>query len=316
MKLVFCGTPSFAVPTFKAVLRADHEIVLAVTQPDRPSGRGLQKVVPPVKEAAVAAGIPIVQPEKIKKNAEFRAQLETIAPDAILVVAYGRIIPKWMLDLPRFGNLNLHGSLLPKYRGAAPIQWAIANGEPVTGVTTMRLDEGLDTGDILLQREMTIAPDQTATDIYPLLAEMGAALMVETLNALAGGTISPTKQDNSLATFAPILTRDDGRMDFSQPAMTVSNRWRGFQPWPGAWTMLGGKKLTAHQLMPHEPSALVGGPADAGAIRVERDRLFVRCGGGTWLELVEVQMEGKKRMSAGDFLHGHLLKSGNRLGEQ
>ncbi len=316
MKLVFCGTPSFAVPTFKAVLRADHEIVLAVTQPDRPSGRGLQKVAPPVKEAAVAAGIPIVQPEKIKKNAEFRAQLETIAPDAILVVAYGRIIPKWMLDLPRFGNLNLHGSLLPKYRGAAPIQWAIANGEPVTGVTTMRLDEGLDTGDILMQREMTIAPDQTATDIYPLLAEMGAALMVETLDALAGETISRTKQDNSLATFAPILTRDDGRMDFSQPAMTVYNRWRGFQPWPGAWTMLGGKKLTAHQLMPHEPSALVGGPADAGAIRVERDRLFVRCGGGTWLELVELQMEGKKRMSAGDFLHGHLLKSGNRLGEQ
>ncbi|MFY9935613.1 MAG: methionyl-tRNA formyltransferase [Silvibacterium sp.] len=316
MKLVFCGTPSFAVPTFKAVLRADHEIVLAVTQPDRPSGRGLQKVAPPVKEAAVAAGIPIVQPEKIKKNAEFRAQLETIAPDAILVVAYGRIIPKWMLDLPRFGNLNLHGSLLPKYRGAAPIQWAIANGEPVTGVTTMRLDEGLDTGDILMQREMTIAPDQTATDIYPLLAEMGAALMVETLDALAGETISRTKQDNSLATFAPILTRDDGRMDFSQPAMTVYNRWRGFQPWPGAWTMLGGKKLTAHQLMPHEPSALVGGPADAGAIRVERDRLFVRCGGGTWLELVEVQMEGKKRMSAGDFLHGHLLKSGDRLGEQ
>ena len=290
-------------------------MVLAVTQPDRPSGRGLQSVAPPVKEAAAAAGIPVVQPEKIKNNAEFRAQLEAFAPDAILVVAYGRIIPRWMLDLPRFGNLNLHGSLLPKYRGAAPIQWAIANGAPVTGVTTMRLDEGLDTGDILMQREMTIAPDQTAADLYPLLAEMGAALMVETLEGLVAGTISPTKQDDALATLAPILTRDDGRMDFKQPAMTVYNRWRGFQPWPGAWTLLGGKKLTAHRLMPHEPSALPGGPTEPGAIRIEQHRLYIRCGTGTWLELVELQLEGKKRMGAVDFLRGYSLKSGDRLGE-
>jgi len=316
MKLVFCGTPSFAVPTFNAVLRAGHEIVLAATQPDRPSGRGLKKLAPPVKEAAKAAGIPVVQPEKIKNNTEFRTQLEAIAPDAILVVAYGRIIPRWMLDLPRFGNLNLHGSLLPKYRGAAPIQWAVANGEPVTGVTTMRLDEGLDTGDMLMQREMAIAPDQTAADIYPLLAEMGAALMVETLDGLVAGTISPTKQDDAQATLAPILTRDGGRMDFTQSAMAVYSRWRGFQPWPGAWTILGGKKLTAHRLMPHEPSALVGGLAEAGAIRVERDRLYVRCGAGTWLELVELQMEGKKRMSAADFLRGYPVKSGDRFGEK
>jgi len=264
----------------------------------------------------MAAGIPVVQPEKIKNNAEFRAQLEAIAPDAILVVAYGRIIPKWMLDLPRFGNLNLHGSLLPMYRGAAPIQWAVANGEPVTGVTAMRLDEGLDTGDVLMQREMAIAPNQTAAGIYPLLAEMGAALMVETLDGLAAGTISPTKQDDALVTFAPILTRDDGRMDFTQPAMTVYNRWRGFQPWPGAWTVLGGKKLTAHRLMPLEPSAPPGGPAEPGAIRVEQDRLYVRCSAGTWLELVELQMEGKKRMTAADFLRGNPLKSGDRLGGQ
>src|SRR5215470_4733339 len=187
MKLVFCGTPSFAVPTLKAVVRAGHEVALAVAQPDRPAGRGLQVVVPPVKEAAIAAGIPVVQPDKIKNNAGFRSQIETIAPDAILVVAYGRIIPKWMLDLPRLGNLNLHGSLLPKYRGAAPIQWAVANGEPVTGVTTMHLDEGLDTGDMLMQRELAIAPDQTAEDLYPRLAEMGAALMVETLDGLQSG---------------------------------------------------------------------------------------------------------------------------------
>jgi methionyl-tRNA formyltransferase len=314
MKLVFCGTPSFAVPTLKAVLRAGHEVALTVTQPDRPSGRGMQMVAPPVKEAAMAAKLPIIQPEKIKNNAEFRAQLAAIAPDAILVVAYGRIIPKWMLDLPRFGNLNLHGSLLPKYRGAAPIQWAIANGEPVTGVTTMRLDEGLDTGDILMQREMAIAPDQTAEDLYPLLAEMGAALMVETLDGLASGTLSATKQDDAQATHAPILTREDGRMNFTQPAMTIYNRWRGFQPWPGAWTLLGSKKLTAHRLMPLEPSALAGGPADPGLVSIEPDRLFVRCGTGTWLELVEVQMEGKKRMLAADFLRGHPLMTGDRLG--
>lgn len=273
-------------------------------------------VVPPVKEIAIAAKLPIVQPEKIKNNSELRSQLEAIAPHAILVVAYGRIIPKWMLDLPRFGNLNLHGSLLPRYRGAAPIQWAVANGEPVTGVTTMRLDEGLDTGDMLMQREIAIAPDQTAEDLYPLLAEMGAALMVETLAGLVAGTITPQKQDDALATLAPILTREDGRMDFTQPAMTVYNRWRGFQPWPGAWALLRGKKMTAQRLMPLEPSALAGGPASPGQVSIEHGRLFVRCAAGTWLELVEVQMEGKKRMLAADFLRGHPLKTGDRLGEQ
>ena len=314
MKLVFCGTPLFAVPTLKAVIRAGHEVALAVAQPDRPAGRGLQVVVPPVKETAIVAGIPVVQPDKLKNNLELRHQLETIAPDAILVVAYGRIIPKWMLDLPRFGDLNLHGSLLPKYRGAAPIQWAVANGEPTTGVTTMRLDEGLDTGDILMQREMAIAPDQTAEDLFPRLAEMGADLMVETLEGLKSGAITPQKQDNSLATLAPILTREDGRMDFTRPAMAVYNRWRGFQPWPGAWTLLSGKKLNAHRLMPLEPSALSGGPAEPAAIRVDNQRLYVRCGEKTWLELVEIQLEGKKRMLAADFLRGHPLKTGDRLG--
>ena len=244
----------------------------------------------------------------------FAGSSSRFKPDAILVVAYGRIIPKWMLDLPHFGNLNLHGSLLPKYRGAAPIQWAVANGEPTTGVTTMHLDEGLDTGDILMQREMAIAPDQTAADLYPLFAEMGAALMVETLEGLGSSSITPQKQDDSLATLAPILTREDGRMDFSRPAMTVYNRWRGFQRWPGAWTLLGGKKLTAHRLMPLEPSALSGGPADPGAIRIEEGLLYVRCSERTWLELVEIQLEGKKRMPAADFLRGHPLKTGDRLG--
>jgi methionyl-tRNA formyltransferase len=314
MRFVFCGTPSFAVPTLKAVLRAGHEPLLVVTQPDRRSGRGMQLVTPPVKETALAADLPVVQPEKIKNNPEFRAQLEALAPDVILIVAYGRIIPKWMLDLPPFGNLNLHGSLLPKYRGAAPIQWAVANGEPVTGVTTMRIDEGLDTGDILMQREMAIAPDHTSEDVFPLLAEMGASLMVETLDGLAAGLIRPVKQNDALATHAPILTRDDGRMDFSQTAMTVYNRWRGFQPWPGAWTTLGGKKLIAHRLMPFEAGALAESNANLAEIHIEQDRLFVACGDRTWLEIAELQLEGKRRMTAAEFLRGHALKPGDRLG--
>ncbi|MGH9587843.1 MAG: methionyl-tRNA formyltransferase [Acidobacteriaceae bacterium] len=315
MRLVFCGTPSFAVPTLKAVLRAGHEVALVVTQPDRPVGRGQTLAAPPVKEAALEAGLPVVQPEKIKKNVEFQERLEAIAPHAILVVAYGRIIPKWMLDLPRHGNLNLHGSLLPKYRGAAPIQWAVANGEPETGVTTMRLDQGLDTGAILMQRAMAIAPDQTSADLYPLLAEMGAALMVETLEGLEAGTITQKKQDDAQATYAPILTREDGRLDFTRPAMTVYNRWRGFQPWPGAWTMLNGKKLIAHRLMPFEAGALMSGPEEQGEVVVDQDRLFVGCGGDSWLELVEVQLEGKKRMMAAEFLRGRALEPGDKLGE-
>jgi methionyl-tRNA formyltransferase len=312
MKLVFCGTPAFAVPTLKLALRAGYEIPLVVTQPDRPVGRDQVLTPPPVKVVALEAGIPVTQPDKIKSNPEFRAALESIAPDAILVVAYGRIIPKWMLDLPRLGNLNLHGSLLPRYRGAAPIQWAIAGGEPATGVTTMRLDQGLDTGDILLQRELPLAPDMTATDVFPLLAEMGADLMMETLCALADATLAPRRQDEALATHAPILTRDDGRMDFARSAMTLYNRWRGFQPWPGAWTTLAGRKLTVHRLLPTE--VLGHGDAQPGEVVAQQGTLFAACGERTWLELVEVQPEGKRRMTAGEFLRGHALSPGARLG--
>jgi len=311
MRLVFCGTPQFAVPTLKTLLDVGHDVQLVVTQPDRPSGRGMQLLAPPVKQAALDVGLSVTQPEKIKNNIEFRAQLEAIQPYAIIVVAYGRIIPKWMLDLPRYGNINLHASLLPKYRGAAPIQWAVANGEPVTGATTMRIDEGLDTGDMLLQRELVIAPDQTAEDIFPLLAAMGAPLMVETLEGLETGTIAVRKQDSAYATLAPILKREDGHIDFERTAMEIYNRWRGFQPWPGAYTSFRGKKLTLHRMMPME---LRGEQGNSAEVRVERDRLFVDCGGNSRLEIFEVQPEGKKRMSAADFLRGHQLKSGDRLG--
>ena len=311
MRLVFCGTPQFAVPTLKTLLDAGHDVPLVVTQPDRPSGRGMQLLAPPVKQAALDVGLSVTQPEKIKNNIEFRAQLEAIQPYAIIVVAYGRIIPKWMLDLPRYGNINLHASLLPKYRGAAPIQWAVANGEPVTGATTMRIDEGLDTGDMLLQRELVIAPDQTAEDIFPLLAAMGAPLMVETLEGLEAGTIAVKKQDSAYASLAPILKREDGHIDFARTAMEIYNRWRGFQPWPGAYTSFRGKKLTLHRMMPME---LRGEQGNSAEVRVERGRLFVDCGGDSRLEIFEVQPEGKKRMSAADFLRGHQLKSGDRLG--
>jgi methionyl-tRNA formyltransferase len=312
MRLVFCGTPDFAVPMLEAVLAAGHEVALVLTQPDRPSGRGMQMTASPVKQAAVEHGIPVVQPARLKTNDDLRAQLEAIAPDAILVVAYGRIIPAWMLALPRYGNLNLHGSLLPKYRGAAPIQWAIARGETLTGVTTMRLDEGLDTGDMLLSRSLPVAPDETAADVYPRLAQIGAGLMVETLAGLEAGTIEPQPQEHELATLAPILTRDEGRVDFSRTAQEIYNRWRGFQPWPGAWSMLGTKKLIVTRMtLPLEPPGPV---AEFGTLLVRGQRLFASCGGSGWIEIVELQPEGKRSMAAADFLRGAALAEGTRLG--
>jgi methionyl-tRNA formyltransferase len=266
---------------------------------------------PPVKELAIARGIPVVQPEKIKHNPEFRALLEGIAPDVILVVAYGRIIPQWMLDLPRHGNINLHGSLLPKYRGAAPIQWAVANGERLTGVTTMRLDAGLDTGDMLLARVVPVGEEETAADVYENLAEVGAELMVETLQRLEKGGLYGERQDHSLATLAPILTREDGRIDFAQTATQIYNRWRGFQPWPGAFTMLRGKKVIVHRMHVVEEHSL----SECGSIRVDDEAMCVSCGSFTTLALDEVQLEGKRRMPAAEFLRGFQIKSGENLGQ-
>ncbi len=316
LKIVFCGTPEFAVPTLKAVAAAAHQIALVVTQPDRQSGRGLEVAMPAVKRAALAMGIAaadIAQPEKIKNNPDFRAQLEAIALDAILVVAYGRIIPAWMLKLPRYGNINLHGSLLPKYRGAAPIQWAVANGEPVTGATTMRLDAGLDTGDMLLQREAPIGAHQTSQDLYPLLAELGAALMVETLAGLVEGTLKPQKQDDTQATLAPILSREDALIDFRRTAQTNYNRWRGFQPWPGAYTHFRGRKLIVHAMRVADRLQNVG-VQEPGVLLETKGQMLALCGADTVLELIEVQLEGKKRLSASEFASGYQVKPGERLG--
>lgn len=311
MRLVFCGTPEFAVSALESVIAAGHELALVVTQPDRAAGRGMEMQAPPVKLAALRHGLNVVQPEKIRNNADFRTRLEEIQPEAILVVAYGRIIPHWMLELPRFGNINLHGSLLPKYRGAAPIQWAVANGENVTGVTTMRLDAGLDTGDMLLAQAVPIGQEETALDVYRTLAPVGAELMVETLRQVEAETLFPQAQDHSLATLAPILKREDGLVDFSRTAQQVYDRWRGFQPWPGAHTTLRGKKLILQKTRV-ERATFEGEP---GALQLRDGAITVVCGGGTLLGVDEVQMEGKRRMSAADFLRGHQVKNGERLGQ-
>ncbi len=316
MKLVFCGTPRFAVPTLEALVATGHEIALTVSQPDRPVGRAQELLAPPVKQAALSAGLEVIQPERIRNNSEFRAKLEAMAPDAIVVVAYGRIIPPWMLALPRLGCINLHASLLPRYRGAAPIQWAVAMGETFTGNTTMLLEEGLDTGPILMQQQVEIAAEQTAADLFDVLAQKGAPLMVETLAGLADGRIRPRSQDNSLATLAPLLEREDGRMDFTaHTAIELKNRWRGFQPWPGAFTTWGGKKLIVHRMDAADPASFPQGDStQPGEIRIENHRLFVRCAHNTWLELVEVQLEGKRRLGAAEFLRGMQPVAAARLG--
>ena len=308
LDLIFCGTPRFAVPALETLAQAGHRIHLVVTQPDRPKGRGLELVASPVKQSAQKLDLPIAQPDRIKSNDDFRAQLTALKPNAIIVVGYGRIIPQWMLDLPRLGNINLHASLLPKYRGAAPIQWAIANGETVTGNTTMRIDAGLDTGDILLQQQLPIAQDDTAETLAPALATMGATLLVETLRGLETGTIQPRKQDDAQSSLAPILKKEDGAVDFSRPATEIYNRLRGFQPWPGAHTKFRGRNLQIWKAQPSETSA------PAGELSVNANRLLAGCGHNTSLELIEIQLEGKKRTTARDFIQGYHPKPGEELG--
>ena len=308
LNLVLAGTPRFAVSTLDKLVEAGFSISLVVTQPDRPSGRGMELAASPVKQRARQLGLPTAQPEKIKENQDFQAQLVAIQPDAIVVVGYGRMIPPWMIDLPPFGNVNLHASLLPKYRGAAPIQWAIASGEVVTGVTTMRISLGLDAGDILLQQSVSIASEETAELLAPRLAAVGAELMMATLQGLKAGTIRPCPQDHSQATLAPSLKKEDGRVDFARSAQVIWNRLRGFQPWPGAFTSFRGKNLHIWEAKPREK------PIPPGELRTEQESLLVGCAGNTALELLVVQPEGKRRMSARDFLHGHRLRPGELLG--
>jgi methionyl-tRNA formyltransferase len=319
MRIVFCGTPQFAVPTLKHLLaQPDFEIVATITQPDRPRGRGQEVSFSPVKETAIAAGIPVHQPEKIRAP-EAQELLQKLAPDAIVIIAYGQIIPGRLLPIPKLGWINLHASLLPKYRGAAPINWAIVNGETKTGVTSMRIDAGMDTGEMLLQRELEIGPSETAPELAARMSELGAPLMMETLRGLATGTIVTRPQANELASSAPMLKKEDGRVDWSRPAEEIFNRIRGFAPWPGAYTSFRGQTChiwgepASNEL--DEVNAQKGEAGGAGSLLAQRDGALVRCGGATYLRLLSVKLEGRKQVSAGEFKNGAHLHSGEHFGE-
>ena len=309
MRLIFLGTPAFAVPTLEAVAQK-HEVISVISQPDRPKGRGQELAASPVKQAAVRLGLSVYQPERIRRP-ESQAHLAALAPEIMIVVGYGQIIPQSVIDIAPRGIVNVHASLLPKYRGAAPIQWAIVNGETRTGVTTMQINAGLDTGDILLERETEIGPDETAVELGERLASMGAELLIETLDGLARGAIKPERQDDAQAFHAPILKKEDGAISWSEPARAIHNRVRGMLPWPGAHTRFRGQLL-------HVWRARVAGDRTslaAGQVLIG-PRFRVACGDGGVLELLEVQMEGRKRMSGEAFANGQRLSEKDILGEQ
>jgi methionyl-tRNA formyltransferase len=307
MRLVFLGTPAFAVPTLESVVEAGHEVLVVVTQPDRPSGRGQRTAPPPVKETAMRLGLPTYQPERIRRP-EAVEHLRSLGTEAMVVVGYGQIIPQAVIDLAPLGIINVHASLLPKYRGAGPIQWAIINGEARTGVTTMRIDAGLDTGDMLLKAETEIGPEENAVELGRRLAASGADLLVKTLGGLARGTIVPQKQDPAEATYAPMLKKEDGQIDWTADARAIHNRVRGMQPWPGAYTRFRGQTLHVWKARP------AGGVvAPLGRFASLRPPC-VSCGSGA-LELLEVQLEGRKRMAAADFVNGQRLNENDFLGE-
>jgi methionyl-tRNA formyltransferase len=312
MRLVFLGTPAFAVPTLEKIVEAGHEVVAVVTQPDRPRGRGGKSAAPPVKEAALRLGLPVYQPERVRRP-EAVDYLRALNVDAMVVVGYGQIIPQVVIDLAPLGIINVHGSLLPKYRGAGPVQWAIVNGETRTGVTTMRIDAGLDTGDMLLKAETDIGPDENAIELGNRLAGMGAALLVETLAGLAAGSIIAEKQDNAQATHAPILKKEDGRIEWSQPALAVHNRVRGLQPWPGAFTAFRGQPLHIWKTrVPGQGTPLAPGTAPG---RILSLRPLLVGAADSPIELLEVQLEGRKRIPAADFVNGQRVAENELLGE-
>ncbi|MDX2043076.1 MAG: methionyl-tRNA formyltransferase [Acidobacteriota bacterium] len=314
MKLIFMGTPDFAVPSLKKLIESGHEVFAVFTQPDRPVGRKQVVTPPPVKVFAAERGIAVFQPTKIK-TAEARAEIEPLfqQADAGIVAAYGRILPDWMLAAPRLGCINVHSSLLPKYRGAAPINWAIVHGETETGVTIMQMDAGLDTGAMLLQGRLPIGQQETAAELTPRLAELGAELLVETLAKLERGELTPTPQNNAEATLAPILNREDGQVDWAKNATEIFNRQRGFTPFPGCYTFLGEQRLELTGIAVdetfHENAQLQHGVV----CEVAKDSFKVACGGETTIRVTEVQPAGKRPMSARDFLNGAKLVVGTKF---
>jgi methionyl-tRNA formyltransferase len=308
MRIVFMGTPEFAVPCLEALLKTEDTVVGIVTQPDRPKGRGQQLAPSPVKVIAERQHLPLLQPTKMK-DASFMAELSAWKPDLIAVAAFGRILPAAILSLPPRGCINVHGSLLPKYRGAGPIQWAIINGETETGITTMLMDEGMDTGAMLLQESVPIAPDDTAGTLSPRLAEVGGRLLVETLVQLKTGALMPTPQDNSQATLAPLLKKEDGVIDWVMPAVRLANRIRGLTPWPGAYTFFKADRWTIWRATAiDEPAVLAPGQIAA----LTKDAIHVATGRGM-LAIRELQPANSRRMPAGQYLAGHPLQVGMQL---
>jgi methionyl-tRNA formyltransferase len=323
LRIVFCGTPQFAVSTLKRLLAIpDFHLLAVITQPDRPRGRGQEVSASPVKEVALAAHLPVHQPEKTRAP-ELQQLLTELAPDVTVIIAYGQIIPGQLLAIPKYGWINLHASLLPKYRGAAPINWAIANGETRTGLTTMRINVGMDSGDILLQRQMEIGPAESASELAARMSEAGAPLMEETLRGLAAGKIIPRPQDHTQATLAPMLKKKDGRIDWTSAAQEIYNRMRGFAPWPGAYTTfrgqtchLWGEPVAQAASLPAETR---GDPSFTAAVAVPgslfgaKNQWFVSCGRGSFLRLHSVKLEGRKQISIAEFVNGARLQPGERF---
>lgn len=309
MKLVYMGTPDFAVPPLTALVEAGHEVAAVVTQPDKPKGRGKVVLMTPVKEKALSYGIPVYQPARVKKDEEFLKTLREINPDAIVVAAFGQILPKEILELPKYGCVNIHASLLPKYRGAAPIQWAVIDGEKESGITTMMMDVGLDTGDMLDRTVIPLAEDETGGSLFEKLSRAGGPLILKTLEALENGTAVRTKQPEEGATYAGMLDKSLGNIDWTQSAAKIERLIRGLNPWPSAYTGYKGKtmKLWAADVL---EGTFEGVPGEI--IKVEKERFLVRTGDGA-LAVKELQLEGKKRMDAASFLRGFSLEEGEIL---
>lgn len=313
MRVVFMGTPDFSVPTLEKIIEAGHEVIGVVTQPDKAKGRGKKVLFPPVKEKALEHNLPVYQPKRAR-DSEFIEQMRELNPDVMVVVAFGQILPKALLDIPKYGCVNVHASLLPKYRGAAPIQWAVIRGEKVSGVTTMQMDVGLDTGDMLLRTEVALAEDETGGSLHDKLSVLGGELLIETLKGLEAGTIQPEKQDDSqTGEYARMLDKALGKVDFSMPAEEIERLVRGLNPWPSAYTFYHGKTMKLWK------TKVVSAGADGEAavpgqiLSVDKKGFTVQTGDGA-LRILEIQMEGKKRMDAGAFLRGCSMTAGEILG--
>jgi len=307
MKIIFMGTPDFAAASLEALIASRHEIQAVVTQPDKPKGRKGELTPSPVKVIAKREGIKVYQPLKVRDE-EFVKTLRAYNPDVMVVVAFGQIIPLSILKMPKFGCVNIHGSLLPKYRGAAPIQWAVLDGEKETGITTILMDEGIDTGDILLKKTIKIDTDETSGSLFDKLMALGAETILETLDELEKGSLTPIKQGESPTAYAKMLTKAMGLIDFTRPAKELDCFVRGMNPWPSAYTLLSGKTLKLWKVRAVEGSGKAG-----SVINIDKESFTIACGEGA-IEVLEVQLEGKKRMSAGDFLKGSTLNIGQELG--